>query len=679
MKRLLLCILVCLLSMVHSYAARPRYTVEKIWSNGQHCAFTSLIEFKGMYYCSFREGFSHIFDENGNAEGKIRILASKNGKKWESVALIGKEGYDLRDPKLSITPDGRLMVSLGGSVYRDKKLVDAHSHVMFSEDGKNFTEPIPVVIDPRVTGELNWIWRVTWHKGVGYGMSYDRQDNISLLSTTDGIHYNLIKTESMEGFPNETTIRIDDDDNMVMMIRRDKGDKKAKIAYTRPPYTDWSFIDLPMYIGGPDFISSKKINVAGGRSLEDKNNPKTVLSTEFFQHGPEMTLPSGGDTSYPGLLFVGDEVWVSYYSSHETPKASIYLAKIPISYLKPTERSLKRNPETFAHRGCWFKNDVPENSLEAVRMAKRFGYKGIECDVKYTSDKVMVIMHDKTINRTMRNASDYSKIQEPVEVSKTTFKELRENYVMASDNPLMRERIPTLEELLLECKSQGVIPMLHSSIIESYEMAQKIMGDGNWIAFSGNYNAMKKAREITNGLILYSIRKDESIDDVLCKLDTIGKPCGVSTMKYEKLTRDFNTQLVDAGYQVQASIFRSPFESYAHNRDITMQLSDFCVMPDQGLKTVEKWSDKNITLKANESFSRSWKEMEYGAIILNIKTKGPLQICINEEYFYYPGSPECVEERYIGIRFNKTAPKFKILAITDAVIEDINVLIQKPD
>lgn len=677
MRRLILCIFLCLSAIACSYARN--YTVEQIWSNGQHCAFTSLIEFKGMYYCSFREGFSHIFDENGNAEGKIRILASKNGKKWESVSLIGKEGYDLRDPKLSITPDGRLMVSLGGSVYRDKKLVGAHSHVMFSEDGKEFTEPIPVVIDPRVTGELNWIWRVTWHKGVGYGMSYDRHDNISLLSTTDGIHYDLIKTENMEGFPNETTIRFGKDDSMWMIIRRDKGDKKAKLAVSKPPYTDWEYTDLPIYVGGPDFIHTDKISVAGGRWLEDRTKPRTALSTNFFLGGPEMFLPSGGDNSYPGFLVVGNEVWVSYYSTHETQKASIYLAKIPISYLQPKERSLKHNPETFAHRGCWFRNDVPENSLEAVRMAKRFGYKGIECDVKYTSDKVMVIMHDKTINRTMRNASDYSKVEEPVEVSKMTFKDLRDNYIMASDNPSMRERIPTLEELLLECKAQGIIPMLHSGIIESYEMAQKIMGDGNWIAFSSDYNAMKKAREITKGLILYSVGKDAMIEDVLCKLDTIGKPCGISTMKYDLLTKDFNTQLVDAGYQVQASIFKSPFEAYAHNHDITMQLSDFCVVPEQNLKTVHKWSDKNISLKIYESFDKSWEKLEYGAIILKIKAKGKIKITVNDKNSYHMNSLDSPEERYIGIRFHETAPRFKIEASEDSVIEKIEVLIQKPN
>ena len=42
---------------------------------------------------------------------------------------------------------------------------------------------------------------------------------------------------------------------------------------------------------------------------------------------PVLTLPSGGDTSYAGMVWHNDLLWVSYYSSHEG-KTSIYLAKI---------------------------------------------------------------------------------------------------------------------------------------------------------------------------------------------------------------------------------------------------------------------------------------------------------------------------------------------------------------
>jgi hypothetical protein len=42
-----------------------------------------------------------------------------------------------------------------------------------------------------------------------------------------------------------------------------------------------------------------------------------------------LTLPSGGDTSYAGLVLHDGLLWVSYYSSHEG-KASIYLARVKI-------------------------------------------------------------------------------------------------------------------------------------------------------------------------------------------------------------------------------------------------------------------------------------------------------------------------------------------------------------
>ena len=82
-------------------------------------------------------------------------------------------------------------------------------------------------------------------------------------------------------------------------------------------------------------------------------------------------------------------------------------------------------PWAVAHRGCWLMDGeefyINENCPAGVRMAAQYGYPAIECDVKYTLDSVMVIMHDGTINRTMRNASDYSKITEPVKVKDLTF------------------------------------------------------------------------------------------------------------------------------------------------------------------------------------------------------------------------------------------------------------------
>src|SRR3546814_8892868 len=99
----------------------PDVTVTEIWNESPHNAFTDLIRFDGKFYCSFREGAAHVPDGEGT-DGVVRIISSVDGDNWESVAVLAKEGLDLRDPKLSITPSGQLMVLMGGSIYAGSQL-----------------------------------------------------------------------------------------------------------------------------------------------------------------------------------------------------------------------------------------------------------------------------------------------------------------------------------------------------------------------------------------------------------------------------------------------------------------------------------------------------------------------------------------------------------------------------
>ena len=55
------------------------------------------------------------------------------------------------------------------------------------------------------------------------------------------------------------------------------------------------------------------------------------------------------------------------------------------------------------HRGI--RNaEIPENTTYSVMYAALYGLKYAECDVRYTSDGIGVVMHDTTINRTMCNS-----------------------------------------------------------------------------------------------------------------------------------------------------------------------------------------------------------------------------------------------------------------------------------
>src|SRR5256886_17294950 len=79
--------------------------VRKIWDRAPHNAFTDLVRFNGEWFCVFREGTAHV-----SPDGALRVITSKDGKDWASSALVTRSDSDLRDAKLTITPDNRLML-----------------------------------------------------------------------------------------------------------------------------------------------------------------------------------------------------------------------------------------------------------------------------------------------------------------------------------------------------------------------------------------------------------------------------------------------------------------------------------------------------------------------------------------------------------------------------------------
>ena len=71
------------------------------------------------------------------------------------------------------------------------------------------------------------------------------------------------------------------------------------------------------------FVAAVRLYDGGARTSLCLDRSAGRPLTEFLK------LPSGGDTSYAGLVLHEGLLWVSYYSSHEG-KTSIYLAKVEI-------------------------------------------------------------------------------------------------------------------------------------------------------------------------------------------------------------------------------------------------------------------------------------------------------------------------------------------------------------
>jgi hypothetical protein len=296
-------------------------SVQKIWDAGPHNAFTDLIRFQEAWYCCFRESTEHV-----GGDGKLRVLRSDDGEKWQSVALLTEVGIDLRDPKLSRTPDGRLMMSAGGSVYEGKTLVGRQPRVAFSVDGKTWSPT------QRILSEGDWLWRVSWHANKAYGVTYRTTDpgwEIELVTSVDGIHYTSITLLDVSDKPNETTLRFLKDGTMVALARREGGTKKAHIGTSSAPYTDWRWHESEHQVGGPNFVVLPNGQwVAGGRDYNTPRQTKIAWMTAN-SYEPFLTLPSGGDNSYPGFVWYEGVLWMSYYSSHEG-KSSIYLARVAL-------------------------------------------------------------------------------------------------------------------------------------------------------------------------------------------------------------------------------------------------------------------------------------------------------------------------------------------------------------
>ncbi len=239
--------------------------MQRIWDQAKHNAFTDLVRFQDVWHCTFREGEGHV-----GGDGKIRVLRSADGDRWESAVLIADEGIDLRDPKLSITVDNQLMLVAGGSVYGGTTTLKAmQPRVCFSPEGRTWSVP------RRVMEEGQWLWRVTWHTGRAYGISYSVPKPYGNIEAKPAADW-------------------------------DGGNTRGWIGLSRPPlYRQWSWKETTMRLGGPEFIELPDRSLwaatresTGVLKPDAKKGPTTVLARLTRDAiEPVLLLPSGGDTS----------------------------------------------------------------------------------------------------------------------------------------------------------------------------------------------------------------------------------------------------------------------------------------------------------------------------------------------------------------------------------------------
>lgn len=347
-----------------SDAQLERVRVRRVFANGRHNAFTSLVRWRGRLYLAFRTADDHA---NPDApEGVITLLVSEDdGASWSQLATVsGMYGMDMRDPKLLATPE---RLYLHTFEYQGRSRRDAM--VSWTDDGERF-----VPVRRAVAEENHVVWWPVYHQGrfwaSGYRYSGDKWGiRTVLFSSADGVDWRVVSRVSDVPWSNEAVLVMEEDESATVLVRND-GDRlsppassgRPVFARALPPYREWTYTEL-----GRKLTGLAVLRVAGGYFIaardHEQGEPRTAcffcderaLAEPKEAAGPAtsaggaqadgaraaplrhlLTLPSGGDTSYAGFVRDGKRVLMSYYSSHEHPAAggkrpaSIYLAEFDL-------------------------------------------------------------------------------------------------------------------------------------------------------------------------------------------------------------------------------------------------------------------------------------------------------------------------------------------------------------
>jgi hypothetical protein len=299
--------------------------VDKVVADGQHNAFTDLAFWRGAYYLCFRSGASH-----GSMDGQIRILRSADARTWEPSGALDTLGDD-RDPHFAVAGD-TLHVFFGvwdlkhgaGPALPDRGAI--RSHVASTSDGKTWSG-IKGVYEPGW-----WLWRVIRHGGTFYAGAYTAYRpkpaarELCLLTSPDGLDWSLTAAIAKDRLPTESDLWFGEDGTLNVVTRMADTVNEAFWFRSSAGLEQWTGDTVGAIIHSPAVARwGVRVFVAGrGKSAEG-----WVTRLWELRDGKALellTLPSGGDTAYPGLMAdpAADPagppaLLISWYSQHELP------------------------------------------------------------------------------------------------------------------------------------------------------------------------------------------------------------------------------------------------------------------------------------------------------------------------------------------------------------------------
>ncbi|MCP4460965.1 MAG: hypothetical protein GY816_23535 [Cytophagales bacterium] len=171
-----------------------------------------------------------------------------------------------------------------------------------------------------------------------------------------------------------------------------------------------------------------------------------------------------------------------------------------------------RKQIAISHRGA--ASLSPENTIASVQKAIEQGATYIEVDVQRTQDQILVLLHDKTIDRTTSGTGKVGSLDWGVVENANT------DYPIPKLEELLALIEPTEVSLILELKHPSLYPGIESqtvALIEEYQLNERV------IIVSFDLNSLQKISKIKDDIELGQLYfqgvympkvKDASIVDV---------------------------------------------------------------------------------------------------------------------------------------------------------------------
>jgi len=175
-----------------------------------------------------------------------------------------------------------------------------------------------------------------------------------------------------------------------------------------------------------------------------------------------------------------------------------------------------------AHRAACL--DAPENSIEALHLAKQNGARVVEFDVSFTSDMSAVVFHDDTLDRITQASGPITGI------TNSNLKKLD----LSSKHPLGSSfkfvAVPDLENFVEECIKLNMKMIIDLKTYEVPEETAAVI-----LGLYAKFPAMKSITIVTSFFphLLYRLRRQDP--DIVCSMST--RPFFLSSTTYDGTTR----------------------------------------------------------------------------------------------------------------------------------------------